>query len=81
MTKKIWRRNEIQSPCIQVCVVDRYERLCTGCHRSLDEIARWSSMSSDERERVLVELPSRATRLRKRRGGRKGRVKQRQKSG
>ncbi|WP_103173389.1 DUF1289 domain-containing protein [Paracoccus sp. SY] len=29
----------IESPCIKVCVIDPATRLCTGCWRSLDEIA------------------------------------------
>jgi uncharacterized protein len=33
--------------------------LCTGCLRSLDEIARWGAMSEAERAAVMAELPSR----------------------
>ena len=29
------------SPCIKVCVIDPASGLCTGCWRSLDEIAAW----------------------------------------
>lgn len=49
----------VLSPCIGVCVVDE-EGLCTGCLRTLDEIARWSTMGDDERLRVMdVVLPAR----------------------
>jgi hypothetical protein len=35
--------------------------LCTGCARTLDEIARWSSMSEQERANIMRELPMRRT--------------------
>jgi len=47
------------SPCVKVCQMDPQRGLCLGCARTLDEIARWSSMSDTERERVLAELPRR----------------------
>ena len=72
----IWKRDEIESPCIKICVVHPQERLCTGCLRSIDEIGRWSRMSADERSAVIADLPARAPRLRKRRGGRAARLDQ-----
>jgi len=47
MTAPVWTRNEIESPCVQICVVDRKSRLCLGCYRSLDEIRDWSGMTPD----------------------------------
>lgn len=70
----VWSRNEVQSPCIRICVVHPEERLCTGCLRSIDEISRWSKMSDAERAKITAELPDRAGRLRKRRGGRAARL-------
>jgi len=67
---KAWRRQERQSPCIQVCLIHPIEKICTGCFRTADEIAQWSRLSQEEQERILIELPSRAPRLKKRRGGR-----------
>ncbi len=75
MSDDIWKRPEIDSPCINVCVVHPSERICTGCLRSIDEISRWSSMSADERVEITKSLPSRAPRLKKRRGGRAARLK------
>ena len=74
MTDEIWSRDEVQSPCIKVCVIHPEERLCVGCLRSIDEISRWSRMSEDERRAVLNDLPDRAPRLARRRGGRMGRL-------
>ena len=33
--------------------------LCRGCFRTLDEIARWGTMSDPERAAVLGALPGR----------------------
>ncbi|HUJ03054.1 MAG TPA: DUF1289 domain-containing protein [Rhizomicrobium sp.] len=49
----------IQSPCIKVCTMDPVARICTGCGRTLDEIARWGSMSDAERAKVRQELQNR----------------------
>ncbi|MFX0547087.1 DUF1289 domain-containing protein [Roseovarius sp. S1116L3] len=70
----VWTRDEVQSPCIRVCVVHPEARICTGCLRSIDEITRWSKMSNDERAAIMEELPGRAGLLRKRRGGRAARL-------
>jgi len=70
----IWSRDEVASPCVQICVVHPAERICVGCYRSIDEIAGWSAMDADARRAVLAQLPSRAPRLAQRRGGRRARV-------
>jgi len=71
----VWKRAEVESPCIQVCVVHPEERICTGCLRTIDEITRWSKMGPEERSEIMQELPTRAPRLKKRRGGRNARLK------
>ncbi len=73
MKDEIWKRAEMESPCVKVCVVHPAERICVGCLRSIDEIARWSRMSLEERRDVMIDLPARAPRLRRRKGGRAGR--------
>lgn len=70
----VWKRDEIQSPCVKLCVVHPEERICIGCHRSIAEISGWSRMTAEERAAVMAELPSRAPRLAKRRGGRMSRL-------
>jgi predicted Fe-S protein YdhL (DUF1289 family) len=69
----VWSRDEVESPCIRVCVVHPEEKICTGCLRTIDEITRWSRMTHDERRAVVDALPGRGGQLRKRRGGRKAR--------
>lgn len=78
MVDEIWKRDEVESPCIKICVVHPESRLCTGCLRSIDEIGRWSRMTADERRAVMDALPDRAGSFSKRRGGRAGRMAQRQ---
>lgn len=70
----IWARIEPESPCIRVCVIHPETRLCTGCHRSIDEIAAWSRMTAEERRRVMDALPGRVAAPAARRGGRAGRA-------
>lgn len=74
MSERVWRRNEIDSPCVQICVVHPAERICTGCYRTMDEIAAWSKYSPEERRTIMADLPGRATRLTRRRGGRSART-------
>lgn len=66
----VWKRDEMESPCVKICVVHPEARLCVGCLRSIEEIGGWSRMSAQERRAIMEELPSRAQLLRKRRGGR-----------
>lgn len=74
MKDDVWKRNEIASPCVKLCVVHPEERICVGCFRSIEEISGWSRMTQEERAAVMEELPARAPRLAKRRGGRMGRL-------
>ncbi|MEM7469792.1 MAG: DUF1289 domain-containing protein [Pseudomonadota bacterium] len=74
MMDDLWKRDEVESPCIKICVIHPAERLCTGCLRSIDEITVWSKLSPDARKAIMDELPSRAPRLKKRRGGRGARL-------
>jgi predicted Fe-S protein YdhL (DUF1289 family) len=54
----------MQSPCVRVCVIEPATSLCAGCGRSLEEIARWSTMTEEERRRIMSELPDRRTQAR-----------------
>ncbi len=49
----------VSSPCINVCSIDAASGLCTGCARSLEEIARWSRLVESERRAVMETLPVR----------------------
>ena len=75
--EKIWTRNEIESPCVRICVVHPEARICTGCYRTMDEIARWSRMDPTERREIMAALPARRAQLTQRRGGRAARLQRR----
>lgn len=51
----------MESPCVKICVIDPAAKRCTGCQRTLDEIARWSSLTDAERRRIMTDLPKRKT--------------------
>jgi hypothetical protein len=51
----------IETPCVKICTLDARNGLCLGCGRTIDEIARWATMSASERSRVMGELPARLT--------------------
>ncbi len=50
------------SPCVEVCRMDGEKGVCIGCGRTLREIAMWSSMTEEERRRVMALLPERKKR-------------------
>jgi uncharacterized protein len=74
---EVWRRAEIESPCVKICVVHPEAGICVGCHRTTDEIARWTRMTSAERRAVMEALPGRGAALARRAGGRAGRLRRR----
>ena len=49
----------VESPCAKVCIIDPDTDLCRGCARTLDEIARWSTMTDAEKRAVIAQLPAR----------------------
>lgn len=70
---EIWQRQEIDSPCIKICVIHPDAKICVGCHRTGDEIAIWSRLTPEARRAIMADLPERAKTLTQRRGGRLGR--------
>lgn len=49
----------VASPCVSVCKIDETIKLCTGCWRTLDEIALWSSASNAEKLQIWRALGER----------------------
>jgi uncharacterized protein len=47
----------IPSPCRNICVVKR--RLCTGCGRTLDEIAAWPTAADPQRRAIVAQARAR----------------------
>jgi predicted Fe-S protein YdhL (DUF1289 family) len=48
----------VSSPCVSICALDEQD-ICIGCHRTGDEILRWTQMSNEERRQVLAEVAGR----------------------
>ena len=70
---QVWKRNEIESPCVNICLIHPEAKICVGCHRTGEEITVWSKLSPDARRAVMEDLPARKALLPGRRGGRRGR--------
>lgn len=49
----------VPSPCINVCRMDARTGFCTGCLRTIDEIAAWGRLDDDSKRRVWALLPAR----------------------
>lgn len=60
--------NSLDTPCINICLLDEETGLCLGCGRSIREIAGWTSMSDAERSTVMAELPARKARMEQAKG-------------
>jgi uncharacterized protein len=50
--------DKVRSPCVSVCALDA-DDVCIGCHRTGDEIMRWTRMDNDERREVLRNVRKR----------------------
>ncbi|PJE03738.1 MAG: hypothetical protein CK427_04490 [Leptospira sp.] len=51
--------NKIASPCTKVCTMDPSSGFCLGCGRTIQEIGLWSSLSEEDRNTIILELPKR----------------------
>lgn len=70
----LWRRNEPDSPCVNVCQIHPDKGICIGCYRTAAEISSWRTMEPATRHALLAALPARGAALQKRRGGRRARL-------
>ncbi|MGB3809612.1 MAG: DUF1289 domain-containing protein [Parvibaculum sp.] len=48
----------ISSPCIDICELDP-NGICTGCARTVREVACWGALSEADRRDIMSELPAR----------------------
>ncbi len=51
--------HDVPSPCISVCVLDAGNRFCTGCFRTLDEIASWGHLAPTDKLAIVAALAAR----------------------
>jgi predicted Fe-S protein YdhL (DUF1289 family) len=52
--------NDLPSPCISICRMHRASGFCSGCLRTIDEIAGWSRMDDATKRRVWRAIELRA---------------------
>ena len=76
----VWRRNEPDSPCQAVCLIDPSSGFCLGCNRTAAEISAWAAMPPEARTALKQELPNRRATSAKRKGGRAKRMADRKDS-
>ena len=50
----------IESPCVAVCKLQKGDKYCRGCFRTLEEIATWGQMTSAARREIMEKLRDRA---------------------
>jgi predicted Fe-S protein YdhL (DUF1289 family) len=53
----------LETPCVEICEIDRTTGLCRGCGRTIAEISSWVSLTSAERRRIMGELAARKAAL------------------
>jgi len=46
--------DEIQSPCIDLCIME--DGVCTGCGMTNQELTKWPEMTNEERKKVVDRL-------------------------
>ncbi len=49
----------IASPCRKQCQLHPVEKLCLGCFRTIDEIAKWTKFGEARRAKIIEDLPAR----------------------
>jgi predicted Fe-S protein YdhL (DUF1289 family) len=48
--------SSVPSPCVSICTMDPVTGLCTGCQRTIDEIASWSVLDDEARREVWQRI-------------------------
>jgi len=49
----------LDSPCVNICVIDQASGFCLGCGRTIAEITAWSGLTPAERASVRARLAGR----------------------
>jgi predicted Fe-S protein YdhL (DUF1289 family) len=58
----------LETPCVNICLLDQDTGTCLGCGRTLSEIARWAAMSNADRRAIMAALPARMANLEQAKG-------------
>ncbi len=49
----------VPSPCISVCRMNKPRTWCEGCYRSIDEIRQWSTASDADKKQIWRRIEAR----------------------
>ena len=54
-------KQEIQSPCMKICILDQDSGYCLGCSRTAVEVEKWGNASTtdDWKKQNLLDLKER----------------------
>jgi hypothetical protein len=55
-------KHKVESPCVDICKMDKISGLCRGCLRTIPEIKAWKGLSRKEQKALLAELGERRAR-------------------
>jgi hypothetical protein len=58
----------VETPCVNICLLDQETGTCIGCGRTIAEIAQWAAMSAAERRAIMAALPTRMNQLEQAKG-------------
>lgn len=58
MPPRLQPQQPVTSPCIGICSLDD-DAVCKGCARTLDEISRWTRMTTNEQVAVIRQIEHR----------------------
>jgi predicted Fe-S protein YdhL (DUF1289 family) len=58
----------LETPCVNVCLLESQTGLCLGCGRTMHEIASWAAMTPAERRAIMATLPARLDALEQAKG-------------
>jgi len=48
--------DEIDSPCIDICTIDRNSGECIGCGRTVEEVRNWTNFNNLKKKQILENL-------------------------
>ena len=51
--------DKIDSPCIDICTIDRDSGECIGCGRTIEEVSNWTNFDNLKKKQILENLNAR----------------------
>ena len=48
--------NNVTTPCIGICKLDKKKELCIGCLRTISDIKNWNNYSLEKKQDIMESL-------------------------